>query len=107
MTTTAKKQSSIIPDMPRDNQIVDSKTGKMTPHWQLYFQQLNLALQSTLQKEGLQAPSQTSTDITNIKNQNNLVGNIIFDSTHSQWKGIIYNDPLIPTTTTVTFTTVP
>ncbi len=83
MATTAKKQTSIIPDIPRDSQVIDPKTGRMTAHWELYHQQLNLSLQSNYQNEGVKSPPQTTSNINTIvaTNQTNLVGNLIYDTT--------------------------
>lgn len=104
MTTATQKQKTLFPDLPHDMQIVDQVTGQLMPQWHLFFEQFLQALQTNFQKEGVRAPSQEATDITNIKDQENLIGNIIYDSTNKVFKGIILDtagDP--PTTQTKTF----
>ncbi len=94
MTTTAKKQSTVFPDLPRHSTLVDSG-GALTHEWSLYFEQLNTALQNNYQREGVKIPSQTSADLTTIETQANLngtgihIGNIIYDSTTKKFKGFV------------------
>jgi hypothetical protein len=85
MTTPAKKQQAIFPDLPRDKQIAD-KDGYLKPAWELYFQQLTMALQTNLKPEGFVIPPKPSADIAQLVDSasNN---NIIYDSTTDEFKG--------------------
>jgi hypothetical protein len=84
-----QKQVSIIPDFPRDPKMVD-KEGNMTAAYALYFQQLNQALQSALTPEGFVFPEQTSTNIASLTSSTS-VSSILYDSTHNQFRGCIFN----------------
>lgn len=97
-----RKQTTLFPDVPRDDQMVDPETGRLKAQWYLYFQNLSLTLQSNYQTEGVKAPSQTTTDISNIKNKQNVIGNIVYDTVANTWKGIIQVTPGTPTTPPVT-----
>lgn len=85
MTTPAKKQQAIFPDLPRDDLMVD-KNGNITSPWKLYFQQLTMALQTNLKPEGFVIPPKPLTDIAQLVDDasNN---NIIYDSTTDEFKG--------------------
>lgn len=100
----SRKQQAIFPDLPRDKQIVD-RNGNLTSHWDLFFQQLVMALQTNFKPEGIVIPPQSAANIANLGNTNGSIGNIIYDSTNNQFKGIILVSLGPPiTTATKTFT---
>lgn len=102
-----RKQQAIFPDLPRDNTVVDLKTGEMTAHWALFFQQLTMALQTNLKPEGIVVPPQNATNITSLGNISAAVGNILYDSTNNTFKGIILvsaGPPVVTATKTFTLT---
>jgi hypothetical protein len=95
MAATALKQNSIFPDLPRDSTFVD-KEGKLTPAWQLYFSQLNQALQSNFTPEGFVLPAQTASNISLLGSSE--PGTILYNSTTK--KGMINEDFIFKTITT-------
>lgn len=104
--TQTRKQQAIFPDLPRDKQLVD-KNGEMTAHWDLFFQQLVMALQTNYKPEGIVVPPKTSSEIADLGNIIQAVGNIIYDSTSNEFKGIILSSigpPVVTTTKTFTLT---
>lgn len=105
MTTAVKKQRALFPDMPKNPQMVEPSTGRLLPEWALFLSQLSQALQTNYQREGVRAPSQNDTDLANIKDQRNLVGNIIYDETNKVFKAIIHKteDPFETETKTFQF----
>lgn len=87
MTTQIQKQLSIFPDLPREDPILD-QDGRMNMVWQLFFDQLTLALQTNLKPEGFVIPPQPTSNInmlTNVTSSNN----VIYDSTVLAFKGDI------------------
>lgn len=92
---------SIIPDMPRDDLLVD-KQGYITTPWRLYFQQLTQALQTVISTEGLQISTQTTDDIDILTSDASLY-RIIYDTTANTFKGNI-NVSGTPTWKTFTLT---
>ena len=105
MTTQTKKQQAIFPDLPRDNRIVDDK-GFINPDWQLFFSRLTMALQTNFKPEGIVVPPKIATEIADLGNVNEAIGNIIYDSTNNQFKGIILVslNPVVTITKTFTLT---
>jgi hypothetical protein len=104
--TQTRKQQAIFPDLPRETQVVD-KNGEITAVWSLFFQQLVMALQTNFKPEGIVVPPQSATNITNIGNTSGSIGNIIYDSTNNQFKGIILvslGPPIVTATKTFTIT---
>lgn len=101
-----RKQQAIFPDLPRDKQMVD-KHGEITPHWDLFFQQLVMALQTNFKPEGIVVPPQSAANIANLGNTSGSIGNIIYDSTNNLFKGIILvslGPPVVTITKTFTLT---
>lgn len=101
-----RQQQAIFPDLPRDKQMVD-KNGEINPAWDLYFQQLTMALQTNLKPEGFVIPPKTATEIASLGNISESIGNIIYDSTNNQFKGIILTSigpPIVTATKTFTLT---
>lgn len=106
MTTEIKKQQAIFPDLPRDDQLVD-KNGVITPAWKLYFQQNAMALQTNYKPEGIVVPPKPATDIAQLGNVQGAIGNIIYDSTNNEFKGIVLvsiGPPIVTATKTFTIT---
>lgn len=101
-----RKQQAIFPDLPRDSLLVD-KEGNITDSWNLYFQQLTMALQTNFKPEGIVVPPKPSSEIAQLGNVNESIGNIIYDSTSNQFKGIILvtlGPPVVTVTKTFTLT---
>lgn len=106
MTTQTNKQQAIFPDLPRDDKVVD-KDGYMTSPWKLYFQQLTMALQTNYKPEGLVIPPKLASEIADLGDVSESIGNIIYDSTNNQFKGIILvsiGPPIVTVTKTFTLT---
>ena len=106
MTTQTQHQQAIFPDLPRDNQVVD-KNGEITPAWNLFFQQLIMALQTNFKPEGLVIPPKSAADIANLGNVSESIGNIIYDNTNNVFKGLILvslGPPIVTITKTFTLT---
>lgn len=104
--TQTRKQQAIFPDLPRDKQVVD-REGNITPHWDLYFQQLTMALQTNFKPEGIVVPPQSATNIASLGDISGAIGNIIYDSTNNAFKGIILSSlgpPIVTVTKTFTLT---
>lgn len=100
----SNNQSGLFPDLPRSQVVVNKDTGEMTVDWYIYFQQMNQALQTNFNNEGLVVPKQTATNIAGLGNTQSSIGTMIYDTTNKQFKGIILDvagDP--PTTLTKTF----
>lgn len=85
MTSQTNKQQAIFPDLPRDKIIAD-KDGMITPAWDLYFQQLTMALQTNFKPEGYVVPPKPTSDIIQLI-QEASHNNIIYDNTTNQFKG--------------------
>ena len=97
--------NAIFPDYPRDSQMIDLKTGRMNPQWYLFFQQLTQALQTNLKPVGFVIPPLATTNNADLGNRASAVGNIVFNSTTQEFKGIIEVTPGDPSVTVVkTFT---
>src|ERR1700722_5729076 len=100
---------AIIPALPRDPKIIDKTSGEINSEWYNFFQQLTLALQTTLNNEGLLIPPLAADDIALLGNNAQSVGTMMYDSTNNVFKGMLNvpqmdpNDPIV--TQTVTFTT--
>lgn len=86
MTTQTKKQQAIFPDLPRSAQIYDPKTGEMTADYQLFFQQLVMALQTNFKPEGIVVPPKPAADILLLTDTTSN-NNIIYDNTNNLFKG--------------------
>lgn len=80
-----RRQQAVFPDLPRDKQVVD-KTGSMTPAWDLFFQQLVMALQTNFKPEGIVIPPQIISNI-NLLTNSTSNNNILYDSTNNLFKG--------------------
>lgn len=91
MTASSLKQTSIIPDLPRDSQIVD-KNGQLTADYRLFFDQLILALQTNFTPEGILFPKQPTVNIDLLTGSQSLA-NILYDSTTNSFKGNILTAP--------------
>ncbi|MDD5211397.1 MAG: hypothetical protein PHV62_03215 [Sulfuricurvum sp.] len=101
-----RKQQAIFPDLPRDKQVVD-RNGEITPAWDLFFQQLVMALQTNFKPEGIVVPPQSATNLADLGNTSGSIGNIIYDSTNNAFKGIILvsiGPPIVTATKTFTIT---
>lgn len=85
MLTNTNKPQTIFPDLPRNAPLVDSN-GNMNIYWQLFFQNLVLALQTNLKNEGFVIPSETASNIA-LLTGNQSIANIIYDSTNDVFKG--------------------
>jgi hypothetical protein len=106
MTSPRNKQQAIFPDLPRSEQIVD-KLGNITADWRLYFQQLTMALQTNFKPEGLVIPPKIASDIAELGDITAAIGNIIYDTTNNQFKGIVLTSigpPVMTMTKTFTLT---
>lgn len=104
MTQTRKPQA-IFPDLPRDPQVINLQNGELTPAWHLFFDQFVSALQTNFKPEGFVMPPLSATNIANLGNISAAIGNIIYDSTNNQFKGIVVSSvgpPLVTTTKTFT-----
>lgn len=105
--TQTRKQQAIFPDMPRDLTVIDLKTGQMTDGWALFFQQLTMALQTNFKPEGIVVPPKPSSEIADLGNISEAIGNIIYDITTNEFKGIILvsaGPPVVTITKTFTLT---
>lgn len=105
--TATRKQVAIFPDLPRSDQMWDVKTGKITPAWQLYFQQLTMALQTNYKPEGIVIPPLAASDIAQLGDVEGAIGNIMYDNTNNQFKGIVLislGPPIVTVTKTFTLT---
>jgi hypothetical protein len=80
-----RKQQAIFPDLPRDKRVVD-EMGNITPSWDLYFQQLTMALQTNFKPEGIVVPPKPTTEIVQLTSDASD-NNIIYDSTSNEFKG--------------------
>jgi hypothetical protein len=104
--TQSRKQQAIFPDLPRDNKMVD-KDGYVTSPWQLYFQQLTMALQTNYKPEGIVVPPLSAANIADLGNVDGAIGNILYDSTNNLFKGIVLvtlGPPVVTITKTFTLT---
>ncbi len=81
------KQQAVFPDLPRNAPLVD-KDGNMNILWQLFFQNLVMALQTNLKPEGFVIPQQSATNIT-LLTAAQSIANILYDSTNHEFKGNI------------------
>jgi hypothetical protein len=86
-TQDAPKQQAVFPDLPRTTKLVD-ENGNMNLDWQLFFDNLTLALQVNFKPEGIVVPNKPSTDIA-LLTAPVSVANIIYDSTTDEFKGNI------------------
>ncbi len=101
-----QKQLAIFPDLPRDDKMVD-KMGNVTSPWKLYFQQLTMALQTNFKPEGIVVPPKIASEIAQLGDASVSIGNIIYDSTNNQFKGIVVSSlgpPIVTVTKTFTLT---
>lgn len=101
-----RQQQAIFPDFPRDSKAVD-ENGNWTPHYELFFQQLVMALQTNFKPEGIVVPPKSASDIANLGNISPAIGNIIYDNTNNQFKGIVLvslGPPIVTATKTFTLT---
>ena len=96
------KQLSIIPDLPRNPQVVNHE-GLLNPEWKLFFDQLILGLQTNLKPEGFVIPQQTAANIA-LLTSNASLANIIYDSTNNLFKGNVQTAPNTFTWKTFTLT---
>lgn len=104
MSSPRNKQQAIFPDLPRDDQLVD-KDGNITSSWKLYFQQLTMALQTNFKPEGIVVPPKIATEIASLGDISAAIGNIIYDSTNNEFKGIVLvsiGPPIVTATKTFT-----
>jgi hypothetical protein len=107
MATQTNNPQAIIPDIPRDTKVIDKNTGEMSSSWYLFFQQLILALQSSLSNEGFVIPRLSAANIALLGNNTQSVGSIMYDSTNDEFKGIVLVDigpPVVTQTKTFTVT---
>ena len=105
MATQTTSPQAIIPDIPRDMKVIDTRTGEMSTTWYLFFQQLVLALQSSLSNEGFVIPDLTATNIALLGDNTQSVGSIMYDSTNDEFKGIVLvssGPPVVTATKTFT-----
>ncbi len=105
--TQSRKQQAVFPDLPRSKQMWDMKTGNINPEWDLFFQQLTMALQTNFKPEGFVMPPKTASEIASLGNISESIGNIIYDSTNNQFKGIVLvslGPPIVTMTKTFTLT---
>lgn len=84
------RNSGIFPDMPRDNTMVD-KTGELTAHWALFFENLVTALQTNFNRQGITVPPLDTTTIGTLIG-NASFNNIVYDSTNKQFDGNIQGE---------------
>lgn len=85
MLTNTNKPQTIFPDLPRNSPLVDNN-GNMNMYWQLFFQNLVLALQANLKNEGFVMPPLSASDIALLTGDQS-VANIVYDSTNNVFKG--------------------
>lgn len=106
MTNQVQKQSAIFPDLPRD-EVIANKDGTITSSWKLYFQQLTMALQTNFKPEGFVIPPKPTSDIVQLGGISESIGNIIYDNTTNEFKGILLvslGPPIVTVTKTFTLT---
>ncbi len=85
MLSNTNKPQTVFPDLPRNEPLVDS-SGNMTMYWQLFFQNLVLALQTNFKNEGFAIPPQSASNIALLTGDQSI-GNIVYDSTNDVFKG--------------------
>lgn len=66
MTTQRKKPSSLFPDIPRGQPLVD-KDGVLTPTWNFALNDVFQGLQNNFSNEGVLFPPLSATDIATIQ----------------------------------------
>jgi hypothetical protein len=103
MTIQTPKPKAIFPDMPRKTPLAN-KDGMISAEWENYIDQMTLALQTFFKPEGFVMPPLSASDIASLGNTNASVGNIIYDNTNQEFKGILLVTPGTPTTAPVTIT---
>jgi len=81
---TNSEQKSLIPDLPRNPQIIDSN-GMLRTEWNLFFDQLILGLQTIFSPEGFKMPQQPAANIASLMG-NQSVAVILYDSTNDVFK---------------------
>lgn len=87
MVANTKKPTALFPDLPRETPLTN-QDGKMHELWQLFFDQLILALQTNLKPEGFVIPPETAANIALLTGSESN-NNIIYDSTNNAFKGNI------------------
>ena len=87
MTASDQRPIAIFPDMPRETPMV-KEGGFMSDEWQLYFDQLTVALQTYFKPEGIVVPPLTSSQIALLTGAASD-GNIIYNTTIPALQGNI------------------
>lgn len=87
MATQVKKPLTIFPDFPSNVKLVD-ENGYMSKDFQLFFDQLILALQTNFKPEGFVIPQEIASDIVLLTGTQSFA-NIVYDSTNNEFKGNI------------------
>ena len=84
---------SLVPDYPRDDQVVDQATGKITDAWALFFQNMVTAMQFIFTPEGFAMPQVAEANIANLTDPAKSLGDIIYfyDTVSGAWgfKGFV------------------
>jgi hypothetical protein len=96
------KQVTIVPDLPRDPQIVD-KDGKFNPVWKVFFEQFIQALQTNFSAQGTVFPQQTASNIALLTTVSSKA-NILYNSTNDTFMGNVQTSPGVYTWKTFTLT---
>lgn len=78
------KQQAIFPDLPR-NRPLSKPDGGIDDYWLLFFDNLVMALQRNYGPEGLNAPPQQSSSITDLTEAQSQ-GAILYDTTNNVFK---------------------
>jgi hypothetical protein len=96
------KQQSIIPDLPRNNVVIDNE-GRLQAEWKLFFEQLIQAMQTNFKPEGILFPMQDASNIALLTDINSLA-NILYNTTTNQFMGNVLTAPNTYTWKTFTLT---
>lgn len=96
------KQVTIVPDIPRDPQVVDEK-GQFNPAWKLFFEQFVQALQVNFSAQGTVFPQQTNANIALLTTATSKA-NILYNSDDNTFMGNVETSPGVFTWKTFTLT---
>jgi hypothetical protein len=99
---TGDLSQGLIPDLPRDPQIIDRELGTINPVWSLFFDQLILVLQTILSPEGTVMPQQSSTNVA-LLTAAQSIANILYNNTTNNFEGNINNPTAMPAQTWLPF----
>ena len=89
MLTQNPKPQAIFPDLPRNEPFLNPD-GTVSYYWILWFQNMNMALQTNFSPEGFLLPSQSAANV-NLLTKTQSKANVLYDSTNNVFEGNIFN----------------